>query len=177
MADLHLCTCGYTDETASFDADRTIGGCAAVPYRDVCRFEQALADPTQAQVTAGREALELALGWRGQPLDAHPVPAEKTAQRDAVVRAVLAAAAVVVLGRPPCTSCGRPLGTGTLLDFAPEPPTTGPYSSGAMQEWEAIVPPRGPAGIARGLWAEFAARYRCPYCAEEDVPVVLDGEA
>jgi len=44
-----------------------------------------------------------------------------------------------------CPACGQPQGTGTLLDFAPEPPLEG-------------FPP--------DIWREFAERYRCPPCAD-----------
>lgn len=47
-----------------------------------------------------------------------------------------------------CDACGRPLGTGTLLDCRPD------------------VPERArELGIPRWRWEQFARRYRCPICA------------
>ena len=46
-----------------------------------------------------------------------------------------------------CFGCGRPTGTGTLLDYSPEPP------AGA------------PEGTSADAWARFALRYRCPVCS------------
>jgi predicted RNA-binding Zn-ribbon protein involved in translation (DUF1610 family) len=58
----------------------------------------------------------------------------------------------VVRAQPPrCVACGQPLGTGTLLDFLPD-----------------IPPAAAKVGMTESLWREFAARYRCPMCAESE---------
>jgi hypothetical protein len=43
--------------------------------------------------------------------------------------------------------CGKPRGTGTLLDAKPKPPAP-------------VVP--------QEMWAAFAERYRCPACADAE---------
>lgn len=48
---------------------------------------------------------------------------------------------------PLCAACGKPAGTGTLLDFSPDPPRR-------AQEM----------GVLREVWERFARRYRCPMC-------------
>ena len=48
-----------------------------------------------------------------------------------------------------CPACGKPAGTGTLLDFRPHP--VEPYH-------------QVPEMVA--YWREFAVKYRCPACAE-----------
>ena len=48
----------------------------------------------------------------------------------------------------PCQACGKPPGTGTLLDFQPD------------------LPPAGrELGVPVEDWRTFAARYLCPVCA------------
>jgi hypothetical protein len=149
MADLHTCTCERSGQVDHVFID----GCTAVPFRDVCRFEQALADPVEAQVKAAAEAFEsrFGQGW--------DVAME-------LAREMLAAAAVVVLGRPPCTSCGRPLGTGTLLDRHPiastAPTKTRVIASDGREGFSR------PPLIPQAQWEDFAARYRCPACADAD---------
>jgi hypothetical protein len=59
--------------------------------------------------------------------------------------------------RPPCSACGRPLGTGLLIDIAPNPPDR------VLMMRMSVV-----------QWREFAARYRCPNCAA-CVPEVTAG--
>ena len=46
-----------------------------------------------------------------------------------------------------CIACGKPLGTGTLLDFQPEPP-----------------PATVAIGMTQPAWQAFARRYLCPIC-------------
>lgn len=50
----------------------------------------------------------------------------------------------------PCPACGKPLGTGTLLDFAPAVPAAGAAVGFPLDDWQ-----------------RFAASYRCPQCAAE----------
>jgi hypothetical protein len=59
----------------------------------------------------------------------------------------------VVRARPPqpCVACGQPPGTGTLLDFLPD-----------------IPPAAAKVGMTKSVWRDFAARYRCPMCAESE---------
>ena len=189
MADLHVCTCGTAPvvDAAGVDCPHEgcgalIGascrgpagealdraheerarlavaesqGCAVVPFRDVCRFEQALADPVQAQLDAAAAVIERYLDDGYGSLTA-----------DKIAREALAAAAIVVLGRPPCTSCGRPLGTGTLADHSPTMPKGERLMGGEVvtvpeleaNDWFLLASPEA--------WPEFAARYRCPACAQ-----------
>lgn len=153
----HVCSCGSVRGE----------GCAPVPFRDVCRFEQALADPAAAQLDAALLALEPVLRrWILHVQDGGAMLDDTDRVREEV-RGVLAASAAVVLDRPPCGACGRPVGTGTLLDYKPSPPGLDepvPWPAGLTAEAKLFVPDLE-KGIPLETWREFAVRYRCPGCA------------
>lgn len=164
MAELHVCDCSHV---ANDDPTKRVDGCAAVPFRDVCRFEQALADPVDAQVRAAGVALMAGVVAMVKHVNATGDVESITHELiETLARETLAAAAIVVLGRPPCTSCGRPLGTGTLLDHSPTMPRGESLMGGEVvtvpgmeaSEWFLLAD--------RDSWPEFAGRYRCPACAE-----------
>lgn len=158
----HVCTCG---------------DCCPIAYVDRCRFEQALRDPVDAQLDAALAELEqftrLPYGvGNGRSVAVVPEPEATRRNRD-FIRRVLLAAAVAVLEREPCSGCGRPKGTGTLLDFRPTPPRSSGEALGVPvfeveglpeHEW-ALLGGGGPS-LPLEVWREFAARYRCPACAE-----------
>jgi hypothetical protein len=54
-----------------------------------------------------------------------------------------------------CPLCGQELGTGTLLDAHPNPPQPNPGSIASV-------------ALPAAQWKAFAARYRCPTCANFD---------
>lgn len=127
---------------------------------DVCRFERALRDPVDAQVDAAVAVVYAQVGG----------PPEAAYTWTDVVRAALKAAGAVVLDRPPCAGCGRPMGTGSLLDFRPSPPKLEPGEdwTGIPAEFSfapGMIMPSGEKGMSLEMWREFAARYRCPACA------------
>jgi hypothetical protein len=164
---LHVCTCDHTDG---------IDGCQPLGFGgSACRFELALADPTEAQLDAALEemATHTRLPYGG--MNAVVLAPEEEAlvgNRD-MMRRVLAASAAVVLERPPCDRCARPLGTGTLLDFRRTQPGPG-YMQNAEERTgmlSRIMPPGAievvqTTRMSAQSWAEFAQRYRCPACAE-----------
>lgn len=63
-----------------------------------------------------------------------------------------------------CRRCGKPLGSGTLLDFSPEPPAV---NTSLFNLYAAKVGcGHDSFTMSAERWAEFAGRYRCPVCAE-----------
>lgn len=147
-------------------------------YVDRCRFEQALRDPVDAQLDAALDVLAeyTRLPYRadGKGVDAAPAPAAIVMLNDAeearrrnreAMRRILLAAAAVVLDREPCSACGRPLGTGSLLDFKPVPPSVDEPKPPGVPAL-ALSSAFGEGAIPLEMWREFAARCRCPACAE-----------
>ena len=73
----------------------------------------------------------------------------------------------VVTEAPPlaCPLCGKPRGTGSLLDAYPDPPPLA--IPGPLVTVSGLFGSRvSERGMSVEVWREFAVKYRCPACAD-----------